>query len=240
MGLTTSNFYDKVHEWSVYMGWRAKEARILLLGLDAAGKTTILYRAKLGEVVTTIPTIGFNVETVQNRNVRFTVWDVGGRDKIRPLMRHYYENTQALVFIIDSHDRDRIKDAKDELDRFINEDELRHCHLLVVCNKQDLPSAMSCEEIAKEINLDSCRKRAGRAHIMKCVATTGEGLDEMMDWLTSCFDPEARMDKWRRDVAVSQTNKVDLLTEPLKETIQDVKQVVSSTKSDWIKFFLRL
>lgn len=72
-----------------------KEMRILMVGLDAAGKTTILYKLKLGEVVTTIPTIGFNVETVEYKNISFTVWDVGGQDKIRPLWRHYYQNTQG-------------------------------------------------------------------------------------------------------------------------------------------------
>ena len=65
------------------------------VGLDAAGKTTILYKLKLGEIVTTIPTIGFNVETVEYKNISFTVWDVGGQDKIRPLWRHYYQNTQG-------------------------------------------------------------------------------------------------------------------------------------------------
>lgn len=64
--------------------------RILMLGLDAAGKTTILYRLRLGEAVHTIPTIGFNVETVTHKNVTFTVWDIGGQEKIRPLWRHYY------------------------------------------------------------------------------------------------------------------------------------------------------
>ena len=72
-----------------------REMRILMVGLDAAGKTTILYKLKLGEIVTTIPTIGFNVETVEFKNISFTVWDVGGQDKIRPLWRHYFQNTQG-------------------------------------------------------------------------------------------------------------------------------------------------
>lgn len=76
-----------------------KEVRILMVGLDAAGKTTILYKLKLGEIVTTIPTIGFNVETVEYKGVGFTVWDVGGQDKIRPLWRHYFQNTQGFLFL---------------------------------------------------------------------------------------------------------------------------------------------
>jgi ADP-ribosylation factor family len=89
-----------------------KESRILMVGLDAAGKTTILYKLKLGEVVTTIPTIGFNVETVEYKNISFTVWDVGGQDKIRPLWRHYYQNTQGIIFVVDSNDRDRVAEGE--------------------------------------------------------------------------------------------------------------------------------
>src|SRR3954469_20274036 len=96
-----------------------KEMRILMVGLDAAGKTTILYKLKLGEVVTTIPTIGFNVETVEYKNISFTVWDVGGQDKIRPLWRYYFQNTQGLIFVVDSNDRERIGEAREELQRML-------------------------------------------------------------------------------------------------------------------------
>jgi ADP-ribosylation factor protein 1 len=113
-----------------------KDIRILMVGLDAAGKTTILYKLKLGENVTTIPTIGFNVETVEYKNVNFTVWDVGGQDKIRPLWRHYFMNTQALIFVVDCNDRDRVAEARDELHRMLGEDELQNAILLVFANKQ--------------------------------------------------------------------------------------------------------
>ena len=81
-----------------------------------------MYKLKLGEIVTTIPTIGFNVETVEYKNISFTVWDVGGQDKIRPLWRHYFQNTQGLIFVVDSNDRERIdgdNGAKDELHRMV-------------------------------------------------------------------------------------------------------------------------
>ena len=119
--------------------WKTKELRLLMLGLDAAGKTTILYKLKLNQSVTTIPTVGFNVETVTYKNVKFNVWDVGGQDKIRPLWRHYYTGTQGLVFVIDSQDRDRIDEARQELHRIISDREMRDCLLLVFANKQDLP-----------------------------------------------------------------------------------------------------
>merc|ERR1712072_622702 len=120
-----------------------QEMRILMVGLDAAGKTTILYKLKLGEVVSTIPTIGFNVETVEYKNISFTVWDVGGQDKIRPLWRHYYENVQGVIFVVDSNDKDRMEEAESELSRLLVEPQLKDAHLLVFANKQDLPDAMN-------------------------------------------------------------------------------------------------
>lgn len=132
-----------------------KEMRILMVGLDAAGKTTILYKLKLGEVVTTIPTIGFNVETVEYKNISFTVWDVGGQDKIRPLWRHYYQNTQGLIFVVDSNDRERVEAAKDELHRMLSEAELSDSVVLVFANKQDLPNAFSAAELTDRLGLQS-------------------------------------------------------------------------------------
>uniref|UniRef100_A0A8C1ES52 ADP-ribosylation factor 3a n=2 Tax=Cyprinus carpio TaxID=7962 RepID=A0A8C1ES52_CYPCA len=121
-----------------------KEMRILMVGLDAAGKTTILYKLKLGEIVTTIPTIGFNVETVEYKNISFTVWDVGGQDKIRPLWRHYFQNTQGLIFVVDSNDRERVNEAREELMRMLAEDELRDAVLLVFANKQARATSCVC------------------------------------------------------------------------------------------------
>ena len=97
-----------------------------------------MYKLKLDQDVTTIPTVGFNVETVQYKNVKFNVWDVGGQDKIIPLWRHYYSNTQGLIFVIDSSDRARIEEAKQELHRIINDREMKDSLLLVFANKQDI------------------------------------------------------------------------------------------------------
>merc|ERR1711916_326980 len=160
-----------------------KEMRILMVGLDAAGKTTILYKLKLGEIVTTIPTIGFNVETVEYKKINFTVWDVGGQDKIRPLWRHYFQNTQRLIFVVDSNDRDRIGEARDELHRMLNEDELRDAVLLVFANKQDLPQSMNAAEITDKLGLHSLRQR--NWYIQSTCATSGDGLYEGLDWLSA-------------------------------------------------------
>ncbi|KAG4940493.1 hypothetical protein JHK82_044180 [Glycine max] len=120
MGLTVSPL--------LRLFYARKEMRILMGGLDAAGKPTILYKLKLGEIVTTIPTIAipnsFGIKhiefwkfcvvllefvlTVEYKNVSFTVWDVGGQDKIPPLWRHYFQNTKGLIFVVDNNDRERI------------------------------------------------------------------------------------------------------------------------------------
>ncbi|CAI2176895.1 18730_t:CDS:2 [Funneliformis geosporum] len=181
-----------------------KEMRILMLGLDAAGKTsilfigsmtlesvlaqfflmfsiTILYKLKLNQSVTTIPTVGFNVETVTYKNVKFNVWDVGGQDKIRPLWRHYYTGTQGLIFVIDSQDRDRIDEARQELHRILSDREMRDCLLLVFANKQDLPGAMSPAEVTEKLGLHRMKERSWYVH--PSCATTGEGLYEGLNWL---------------------------------------------------------
>jgi ADP-ribosylation factor protein 1 len=88
--------------------------KVVMLGLDAAGKTTILYRLHMGEVLSTVPTVGFNVEKVQYKNVVFTVWDVGGQEKLRPLWKMYLSNSDALIYVVDSLDRERIIDARQE------------------------------------------------------------------------------------------------------------------------------
>ena len=108
-----------------------------MLGLDAAGKTTILYKLKLNDNVNTIPTVGFNVESVVYKNVKFNVWDVGGQDKIRPLWRHYYTGTQGLIFVVDSADTDRLDEARQELHKIINDREMKDSVILVFANKQD-------------------------------------------------------------------------------------------------------
>merc|ERR1712053_31927 len=163
-----------------------KEMRILMVGLDAAGKTTILYKLKLGEIVTTIPTIGFNVETVEYKNISFTVWDVGGQDKIRPLWRHYFQNTDGLIFVVDSNDRERIAEARDELNRMLAEDELRDAVVLVFANKQDLPNAMSVNEVTEKLGLNQLRNR--QWYIQSTCATTGDGLYEGLDWLSNTLN----------------------------------------------------
>lgn len=160
---------------------RKTEYRILMLGLDAAGKTTLLYRLKLGEVQHTVPTIGFNVEQVEYRNISFLVWDVGGQEKLRMLWRHYYENVTALIFVVDSADIDRLTLARNELKRLLESDSLQDTTIMVFANKQDLPGALDATKIAEQLELYSLKNQW---YIQPCIATEGRGLYEGLDWLS--------------------------------------------------------
>ena len=160
-----------------------RHAKILLLGLDNAGKTTVLYKYKMNELVTTIPTIGFNVETVHlGKNVSFTVWDVGGQDKIRVLWKHYFVGCEGLVYVIDSADRTRFAEAKNELDWILGSDEMSGVPLVLLANKQDLPQAATPSEVACSLGLTKIKGR--KWHVQGTSATIGEGLLEGMQELS--------------------------------------------------------
>ena len=172
-------FFSKL--WTKLLG--KKDVRILMVGLDAAGKTTILYQLKMGETVKTIPTIGFNVETLDYKGLNFTVWDVGGQYKIRILWKHYYQNTDGLIFVVDSNDKERIKEVEEELKKMLAEEELKDCAVLVLANKQDLNGALSPGEVTEKLGMGSLK---GRTWLVQGTsATTGQGLKEGLDWMAS-------------------------------------------------------
>jgi len=182
--------YSRYHSSSTMGNWisnvfrdliGSKDMRILMLGLDNAGKTTVLYKLKLGEVVTTLPTIGFNVETVIYKNIKFDVWDIGGQDKIRQLWKYYFNGTQGLIFVIDSNDRDRMAEARHELHALLQADELRDALLLIFANKQDLPQAMSASELTDKLELQGIRNHTW--YIQSVCAKSGDGLYEGLEWL---------------------------------------------------------
>ncbi|TQD70963.1 hypothetical protein C1H46_043503 [Malus baccata] len=160
------------------------EMRVVMLGLDAAGKTTILYKLHIGEVLSTVPTIGFNVEKIQYKNVMFTVWDVGGQEKLRPLWRHYFNNTDGLIYVVDSLDRERIGRAKEEFQvAIISDPFMLSSVILVFANKQDMKGAMSPMEVCEGLGLFDLKNR--KWHIQGTCALRGDGLYEGLDWLAS-------------------------------------------------------
>jgi small GTP-binding protein len=131
--------------------------------------------------VTTIPTIGFNVEAIEHKGLNLHVWDIGGQERIRALCRHYYHNTQGLIFVVDSNDVTRVEEARNELHGLLEEDELRDAILLVYANKQDQPNAIKPQELANRLKLNSVTNRPWQ--VQGTCATTGDGLYEGLDWL---------------------------------------------------------
>lgn len=160
--------------WSYF---ESSPARVLLIGLDAAGKTSLLYKCKLNEVVTTIPTIGFNVETVEPvKGLQMTVWDVGGQERIRRLWKHYVQNVDAVVWMVDSNDPERFSESKNEMFDILSLDELRSVPVLIFSNKMDLPNAVNPSILVNKLNLSELRGRKWHVQGTNCIS--GEGITE--------------------------------------------------------------
>jgi small GTP-binding protein len=174
MGNILSNYYQKIQLLF------EKKANLLMLGLDSAGKTTLLYKLKLDKVLQTIPTVGFNVESVKYKSLNMTMWDIGGQEKIRPLWRHYYDNVDGVIFILDSNDCDRIEEVKTELHYIMSEDRLKNVKLLIFCNKQDLPNARSVDYIGEQLELNTIKQEW---YIQECSALYGSGIFEGLEYI---------------------------------------------------------
>ena len=159
-----------------------KEVNGLMLGLDSAGKTTILYSLKLNEIINTIPTIGFNVETLSYKNLNLTIWDVGGQEKIRKLWRHYYNNIDMVIYVIDANDQGRLEESKKELHSLMNEDQLKDIDaLLIYNNKMDLPDALNAQDVAEKLELYKIKQKW---YIQPSSAIHNDGITDGLDWLS--------------------------------------------------------
>ncbi|TRY75352.1 hypothetical protein TCAL_00589 [Tigriopus californicus] len=158
-----------------------RELRILLLGLDNAGKTTILKQLASEETTHITPTQGFNIKSVQSDGFKLNVWDIGGQRKIRPYWRNYFENTDILIYVIDSADTKRFEETGHELQELLCEDKLNEVPLLIFANKQDLIGAAAASNIAEGLGLHQIKDRAWQ--IQACSASSGEGVKDGMEWV---------------------------------------------------------
>jgi small GTP-binding protein len=155
--------------------------KLVLVGLDNAGKTTTLYRLHLGETVRTTPTVGSNVESVTAGNLKFECWDLGGQVALRPSWALYYEGADAVLLVVDAADRARVGAARAELHALIAAPALARVPLAVLANKQDKADAMPAAELGAALGLPEL---AGRnAAIFAVAAVRGEGLQEAMAWV---------------------------------------------------------
>ncbi|GJQ70180.1 hypothetical protein Trydic_g22640 [Trypoxylus dichotomus] len=160
-----------------------EEHKIVIVGLDNAGKTTILYQFLMNEVVHTSPTIGSNVEEVVWRNIHFIMWDLGGQQSLRAAWSTYYTNTEFVIVVIDSTDKERLMVIREELYKMLSNEELSKAGVLIYANKQDLKGSMNASEISRQLDLTSIKQQ--QWHIQSCCALTGEGLYQGLEWIVS-------------------------------------------------------
>ncbi|XP_073670308.1 ADP-ribosylation factor-like protein 11 [Paramisgurnus dabryanus] len=154
-----------------------KLPQVLLMGLDSAGKSTLLFKQQRGVVMETSPTLGFNVVTVElNKKTSLTVWDVGGQRSMRPNWKYYLEGCKLLVFVVDSSDRSRMDEAQKALKKILSDEHLKGVPLLVLANKKDLPNSMTIREVSTLLDLDSYTDRVWE--IQACSALQGLGLQQ--------------------------------------------------------------
>ncbi|XP_028655920.1 ADP-ribosylation factor-like protein 2 [Erpetoichthys calabaricus] len=163
------------------MKQKEREVRLLMLGLDNAGKTTILKKFNGEDISTISPTLGFNIKTLEHRGFKLNIWDVGGQKSLRSYWRNYFESTDGLIWVVDSADRHRLEDCKKELAGLLLEERLAGATLIVFANKQDLPGALSKDTIKQALDLDNIKTH--HWCIMDCSAVTGENLLAGIDWL---------------------------------------------------------
>ena len=160
-----------------------QQCKIVIVGLNNAGKTTILYNLHLGQVVMTQPTIGSNVEEVKHENITFQVWDLAGQENLRAHWSTYFADTDAIIFVVDSNDQDNLVLAKMELFNVVLHEDLKHACLLVFANKQDIQGSRNAGEIAQDLSLHKILTHEWQ--IQSCCALTGAGLKEGLSWIAS-------------------------------------------------------
>lgn len=167
------------------VGWAKKEARILVIGLDNSGKTTLIHHLKPKKATTMeiTPTVGFQVEEFSKNNISFTVYDMSGQGRYRSLWEHYYAEVEAIIYVLDSTDRLRMCVAKEELEQLLSHEEIKKSNapILFFANKMDIAGAMSPDECLDELALDRIRDKPW--HIAPSNAITGDGINEGVEWL---------------------------------------------------------
>ena len=156
--------------------------KIIILGMQNAGKTTILYRLSLGQLVKTTPTIGSNVEELTYNNVKFQAWDLGGQESNRSLWDVYYMSTDAIVYVIDSQDDEYFEESKAQFHKLLVHPILKNATILIFANKQDLPGAKSINQLIQDYGFDKIKNHIW--HIQSCSALKGEGLVTGIKWLS--------------------------------------------------------
>ncbi|KFO93864.1 ADP-ribosylation factor-like 11, partial [Buceros rhinoceros silvestris] len=160
-------------------GQHKKDARVVMLGLDFAGKSTLLYKLKSSHAVETCPTVGFNVESLQTPcHISFNLWDVGGQESLRASWPDYLEGTNTLIFVLDSTDTARLPEATAALEEALSHPSMAGVPILLLANKQDMPGALAPAELGER--LQQGRLARCRWVLRGCSAHTGQGVQEAL------------------------------------------------------------
>ncbi|CAI5443723.1 unnamed protein product [Caenorhabditis angaria] len=221
---------------------REREMRILILGLDNAGKTTLMKKF-LGEPTDTIePTLGFDIKTVHFKEYQLNLWDVGGQKSLRSYWKNYFESTDALIWVVDSSDRERLNQCSEELKKLLGEEKLAGATLLVLANKSDLTSAIDVETISEVLDLKSIKSHHWK--IFSCCALSGDNrLVQSINWL--CDDDPVE-DFWNllgsQNVSDSQARfeKYSAVRENVQKHNEDFEKGLTSFKMATNKFSVEL
>lgn len=177
--------------------------RLVILGLDSAGKSTVLYRLKYNQYMDNVPTVGFNLERIRSpagrsKGTVFQVWDIGGQDKTRSLWKSYSRSADGVIFVVDSADEERLEEARMELHRFANLRESLAIPIMVLANKQDLPSALTADQVEERLNLNKLPQSTISETLEVC-AVTGEGLESVFDGILELVTKKRRQLKQKKD-----------------------------------------
>jgi ADP-ribosylation factor-like protein 2 len=149
--------------------------------LDNAGKTTIVKRINGEDVNEVSPTLGFNIKSMEYMGYQLNVWDVGGQKTLRSYWKNYFEQTDGLIWVVDSSDRRRVVECGAEMHHILMEERLAGASLLIFANKQDVAGALSTEQIAQAMRLQFITNRQWK--IVACSARKGEGVSDGFDWI---------------------------------------------------------
>lgn len=172
------------------------EFRVLILGVDRAGKTTLLEKLKSiylkGEGLPpdrVVPTVGLNIGRIEDAKAKLVFWDLGGQVSLRTIWEKYYEEAHAIMYVIDAATASSFEDSKSALEKVIRHEHLRGAPLLIVANKQDLPGAIDEEELAKFLH----KELDERTYTFQAVsAYDGRGIKSGIDWLVEQMEKSKR------------------------------------------------
>ena len=159
------------------------QRRVTIVGLDSAGKTTVLYFMRYNKATSTVPTTDCLTETVRFHTQTLQLWDCGGQDSLRPYWRHYIAGSHGLIFVVDSADHARTASLKEEFTTIVQDPQCAAAAILVLANKQDIPGHMGQDEIAEVLGIASTCTATQRWAVQPAVAKTGEGLEDGFTWL---------------------------------------------------------